>query len=285
MKTPCHINNSVDLVLGGAPHHGPCPPVIIGSVEGATQCWPPGYACNQNKLTQSVKHHQFGVVLEGHDMGTMIPHLTLPLASNPWLAYIMPMSSCKIQFSASTVKMENTAVGCASVLVIAPMMTCGEPTGSPLSIPVSNCFVDTVKVGMTPGDLWMGWEQILMTVLMNLMVHYAFGSAPSTVMNKYLEQFALSNKELCKRALAFVTGYLITGTGKFNIGIPLLKIELELKRDQNQGDIIDGEAESPEKLLPSESKLSFKMWDLQWELSSKDGGSQQIDGQKPEKLF
>ncbi len=285
MNTPCHINNSVDFVLGAAPHHGPCPPVIIGSVEGATQYWPPGDLCNQNKLTRTVKHHHKCIVLDGHDIGTLIPHLTIPLLANPWLFYIVPMSSCKIQFSASTVKMEKKAVGCASFSATTPMMTCGEPTGSPLSFPVSNCFVDKVKVGMTPGDFYMGWAQIAATMALNLILFKIFGAKSTSVVNKYLSQFHPGTKELIKKAVAFVTGYVITGSGKVSIGIPLFKIDFEVKRSGNLGEIIDGKSDGAGDFIPSEAKISANALFYKAEYSTKSGGSTQAYGQKPQKLF
>ena len=40
--------------------------------------WPPGFGLQQNKLTTTVYHKFQWIMLDGHDCGYMIPHVTIP---------------------------------------------------------------------------------------------------------------------------------------------------------------------------------------------------------------
>jgi hypothetical protein len=126
--------------------------------------WAPGFGLQQNKLTTTVVHKFQFVMLEGHDCGYMIPHVTIP-AANLALPMIIMFSGRKVMFSASTVKANGTAVGCSQLLLLPlPMMTCAAPVSIPTSFPPLN-LINNVKVGMTPGDLFAGIIAIGLSIL------------------------------------------------------------------------------------------------------------------------
>ncbi|HMB93496.1 MAG TPA: hypothetical protein VKP65_21770 [Rhodothermales bacterium] len=160
---PITVNVIWDFSYGMLTHNQLAPPAIpapvpIPSVEvPCTQMWTLGYLAGQNKFTTTVKHRYVFIVLESHDCGTMIPDVTIPPAPNVWYAIMWPFSKRQIIFSASTVKMNKKAVGCAQTLFAMPMMTCGDPISAPTSFvyPLPH-MLNSVKVGMTLMDLLKG---------------------------------------------------------------------------------------------------------------------------------
>ena len=104
------------------------------------------------------------MVQEGHDVGMLIPDVTIPFV-NQWYAVMWPFSSRKVMFSASTVKMDGVPAGAASILGF-PMMTCGDPMSLPSSFPITNCL-NTVIVGLTFKDIMMGWLKISLSLVID----------------------------------------------------------------------------------------------------------------------
>ena len=179
-KFACPVNISTDITMGIGSHDALPPPSINFSFElVATQLWPPGYWCNQNSLTSTVFHryskgkgflglHAGWIVLDGHDQGTMLLHLTVPIVWNWLYAVIYPFSMREIQFSASTVKFNNKDVGCSCFMwPPLPMMTCSEPFDLPLAFPILN-WMNTLKVGLSGLDLIMGWGMIAFSLVVDL---------------------------------------------------------------------------------------------------------------------
>jgi hypothetical protein len=148
-----------------APPPALTPTPTAPSLEAAVPVmWPPGLALQQNKLTTTVLHKFQFIMLEGHDCGYMIPHVTIP-PTNLMLPIIMAFSSRKVLFSASTVKANGTAIGCSQLLLMPlPMMTCASPISRPTSAPPLN-VINNVEVGMTVGDLLAGAIAIALSVL------------------------------------------------------------------------------------------------------------------------
>jgi len=143
----------------------------------ATQMWTAGYILNKNKLTQTVKHTpvQLPIVQKGHDCGPMIPDITPTFPSNYLYAVIWPFTSRKIMFSASKVKMDGKATGCACSYAIPPipMMTCGFPTSAPVAgVHPVQYFMVNVSVGMTWSDYLWGLVKILREMAVNLLFYY-----------------------------------------------------------------------------------------------------------------
>lgn len=135
--------------------------------------WPPGFGLQQNKLTTTVFHKAQFLMLEGHDCGYMIPHVTIP-PNNVKLLIIIPFSSRKAMFSASKVKANGTAVGCSQLLMFPlPLMTCWNPVNLPSTFPSANVF-NTVLVGMTLGDLFAGLIAIACSIVADLLCWRVF---------------------------------------------------------------------------------------------------------------
>jgi len=149
----------------------------------ATQMWTYGYALNMNKLTMRsitgkdpVNHLYQPIVLSGHNCGPMIPDVTLPVPSNQWYPVMWPLSERKITFSASTVKMNGKATGCAQTFGIPPipMMTCGEPVSAPTARMMAPQLVNSVTVGLTWADLAKGLVSIAASMAIDLLIFKKF---------------------------------------------------------------------------------------------------------------
>ena len=160
------VNTALDVVIGFATHYGPIAPVgPLFSFEFGKQHWPPGFWLHKNKLTHTVKHRKRTIVQDGHDLGPLILHLTIPLVLNPWYIKIYPFSGCKVLFSCSSVKADGTPVGCTMFWPYLPMMPCWEPLSLPTAFPVT-AHVNTVTVGMSLLDLIAGLFAIVLSIVL-----------------------------------------------------------------------------------------------------------------------
>ncbi len=165
-----NVNIAYDPTMG-ALFHNTIPPVVpvpSPSVEMiATQMWTYGYYLNQNKLTKKVLHKNFYIVLDGHDIGAMIPDITPAQMANAYYAVMWPFSSRKIIFKTSKVKMEKVFVGCSQVFAPPfPMMTCGDPVSALIAFPLIN-KLNTVIVGITLKDVFVGLLQASMLMALD----------------------------------------------------------------------------------------------------------------------
>ena len=179
-KCSCPVNIGFDMTLGAALHEAmPPAPLINFSVEiCAWQLWLPGKLLNQNSFSTSVYHkhkNEVGnVVLDGHDQGAILPHITLPVFFNILLPIvIIPFSSRQIAFTASTVKFNDKTVGCSCVWPVLPMMTCGEPCDMPLAFPIWN-RLNTLKVGLNKLDLILGMAMIGASMVIGIVLDQVF---------------------------------------------------------------------------------------------------------------
>lgn len=181
--TSCAVNIFYDPTLGINAHHIVPPPIpgFAPSVEMlCMQMWTLGYLTGQNKFTTTVTHKRGPIVLEGHDIGMMIPDITIPPV-NAYYAIMWPFSSRKVMFTSSTVKMDDKMVGCAQFLS-QPMMTCGDPVAAPTSFPLIN-WLNTVRVGLLPKDIWLGFIKIGVS----LAIDAAFFEKPQSPINWVME--------------------------------------------------------------------------------------------------
>jgi hypothetical protein len=128
--------------------------------------WPPGLALQQNKLTSTVFHKSQFIVLEEHDCGHMIPHITIPPA-NIKLPLDMAFSKRKVMFTSSKVRANDAQVAATEMLgppVPLPMLCCGSPIPIPNGYPAFNSL-HTVSVGITIGDILAGLFAIAAEIL------------------------------------------------------------------------------------------------------------------------
>jgi hypothetical protein len=184
------INVSWDVSAGVLTHNVLAPPAIptptpMFSVEMiATQFWPPGYACNQNKLTTTVKHKGVSIVLDGHDCGTLVLDITPPVMPNLYYAIMWPFSSRKITFGCGKVTMNGTIVGAAQLFwPPLPMMTCGDPVSAPTALALSN-KLNSVDCGFTLMDLFIGLVSIALSMAIDFIFHKLGGGSASDIFSK-----------------------------------------------------------------------------------------------------
>ncbi len=258
MSVPCPVNVIWDLtspILPCShmyivpPMPSPTPTVAIEML--ATQMWTAGYVLNKNKWAKTVKHKGVFIAQEGHDLGPLIPDVTIPFV-NAWYAVMWPFSSRKIMFSASKVKMDKAATGCASVWPPFVMLTCGEPISLPVTAPLTN-MLNSVYVGMTMMDILAGVLSILTSMAIDfifsligykggakkygrelrnifkrigrLPVHRAgslFGGRVGQKVSKAIIEKFFTPKDLVKNLVSGVTGFGIsslTGDPKFSMGV------------------------------------------------------------------
>lgn len=256
MRIPVNIN--FDFSAGALTHNFvapapvPLPPVPMFSVEmPATMMWITGFVTNANKFSNGLKpvmHKGQWIVLDGHDCGMLVLDITVPPA-NLWLPVMWPMSSRKVLFSSSTVKLNGTATACMGLgLPPLPMMTCGEPIGAPTALSLIN-LTNTVWVGITFLDLLAG----LVTALVSMAADYIcseigdppepFGGAVDALADQVAEKFMLSPSGLIKGAAATISGLVVSvirdpshPTLQVAAGIPLenMTLTVNLNPEGNQ---------------------------------------------------
>ena len=242
------VNIATDIVLEAAVHPAPLPPVPNASVAGTLQGHKPGVWAHTAKLTRSVTHRGQPLVQQRHDCGPLIPHLTLPVYANPWYAVILPTSSCKVSFGASSVKVDGKAMGMAGIgsRGMLPMMTCGYPSAMPTALPVST-FTNTVNAGMLPRDLLAGCVDVTLKMISDGIIGKFWPSSVIPVgsgASDFLKRAALElfpsppsklRKFMAKQALAAATRFTVTLLQKDNPtlqvshGSALGKVKVKLK--------------------------------------------------------
>lgn len=142
-------------------------PVTVPAVEMiATMMWTAGFALGKNKFTNNVLHKGVFIMQEGHDIGPLIPDVTIPPA-NVWYVKMWPLSKREVKFSASTVKMSGKSTGCTTIVPPFVMICCGEPISIPFGYSVI-CPLNTVRVGMTWGDIFAGVASIAVSVALDI---------------------------------------------------------------------------------------------------------------------
>lgn len=247
---PCNTNIALDVSVGAwmhnflAPVPTPPPPAPVFAIEiPATQMWTLGYLTKKNVFTETVQH-RFGlpIVLEGHDLGMMIPDITIPFV-NAYYAIMWPFSSRKINFTTSIVKMDGKMVGCAAVVPPLPMLSCGDPCAYVLTFPVTNLFLDSVQVGITLLDILLGLCAALFTVALDVLFWgiglRKGGGGPSSIMEQLASEFIgklvpTSPGALAKKLLSGLSGVFIVPPGgepsyKIGVGFPGVdETELEI---------------------------------------------------------
>lgn len=235
---PVHVNVIWDPTLGINMHTlwvppAPPSPAPVPSFEMiTTQMWTAGFLLGQNKFTETVFHKGVFICKDDHDIGTLIPDITIPFV-NAFYVIMWPFSGRKIFFTASTVTMDGKPTSCAQIWPPIPMMTCGDPFALPTSYPVANLF-NTVTVGLTFGDFVMGWVKIGVSIAIDAI--FSFGpvakffkkmggdkaakSIGKEILGQVLGKLGLSPDALAKKAVSALAGWAITAAE----GNPTLKL-------------------------------------------------------------
>lgn len=182
------VNTCWDVVFGASMHHGPFPPALQASAEGATQMWV-GFFLFRNRLTHSVRHKKREIVQKDHDIGPLMPHITFPQVANPWYAIIYPLSSCEVKFSAAKVRADGDPVGCSQIFPVPlPMLTCGEPVSMPLAFSTTTMF-NTVSVGLRGWDILAGYLSIVASLVIDYVFHRLSGGFDKAELVKVQRRF------------------------------------------------------------------------------------------------
>lgn len=120
----------------------------------------------KHKLANSVLVHGGHMVQAGHDLGEMLPHLTLIVPGNVFnLSKHLLFSKCTVVFSNGLVLVEGTPAGCVRDSM--PMLMCGWPMSLPFAEAPTNVS-STVLMNLNTVDFVAGWVQIVMQMIIDL---------------------------------------------------------------------------------------------------------------------
>jgi hypothetical protein len=175
--------------------------------------WPPGFALFQNKFTTTVLHKAMPIVLDGHNCGYMLPHVSIPIL-NVMTPMQIAFSSRKIAFSAAKVKANGTPIATTAPLLL-PMMCCAQPVTLPTGAAPTNCL-NTVAVGVTLADAIIGWLSIVATCIIDAFFYKPATLDPKRILDDLKWKLLLGDKPL-KAALKTAVGVL-TGAAKIHVG-------------------------------------------------------------------
>lgn len=190
-----------DPALTSAPPPGvPKPGTPTYAIEMiATQMWTAGYALGSNKFTETVKHLGMPICVSGHDIGILIPDVTIPF-TNLYYAIAWPFSERKMTFAASTVLMNKNPTACSQIFPPLPMMTCGDPLTLPNAYPLAN-LTHSLTVGMTLGDLLWGLASIAVSVAIDCVFEWG-GKAYQGIARRFGKEAAEAAGERVAREAA-----------------------------------------------------------------------------------
>lgn len=229
--------------------------------------WPPGVG--SHKFTGTVFHQSRPIVKDGHDHGQLIPHWNVsPWPPNPLLLLIIPFSSRKVMFGASTVKMNGDPTGCNNFWVPTPMMACASPCGFPIGYGINQWH--TCLVGMSIGDWLAGAFAIAATMVADILLDD--GGATSyadEIMGALGVPKVWDKKWWVKQGVAALTGAVkiaLTGEGsiEFGVGTDKAGAKISVKRKRKPGkehsvvDLLEGwEVEHEESLANDKTSGNF----------------------------
>lgn len=145
-NTPVPVSIAGDETWGPS-FHAWYPPDVFDM--SASMDWPVGAALNQHALAGTVLHRGQALVLEGHDLGLLLPHVGEDLLARP-------SSSRKPIWSASKVRACGKPVACLGGPKLLTMMLCGAPIKFAAGVNDSNHHYN-VFVGMSDLDYFKGW--------------------------------------------------------------------------------------------------------------------------------
>jgi len=212
------ISRAFDVAYGALCHSQlplpPAPGPFGVSIEMiATQAWGPGLLTGSNKLTSQELQNGVPFCLGDHDIGPLIPDVTVPWPSNANYAIAWPFSSRKMLFQSTIVMTEGKPTACAQPgLIPLPMMTCGDPCGAPTALEVSN-FIANTKIGMSAGDIVAGVIKCAVAMVIDL-IFYAIskGVANNKAMRDAMAGADAVEKTLARQIIEGIGGKLVPTT-------------------------------------------------------------------------
>jgi hypothetical protein len=252
---PVFVNVVWDPTLGYNTHTWWCPAQTAAPPPGvpkpctfnpaiemiATQMWTAGYALGQNKFTTTVLHLGMPICIADHDVGILIPDLTIP-PPNLWYVIQWPFSGRKMATVASTVQMNGQPVSCSQLAILPlPMLTCGDPLTLPLAFPLVN-WTHTLTVGATAGDLFRGVINAVVTIAIDALFEWgvpgvgklisrrlgreagerAAKTLGPALLSQFLGKLGLTPTSFAKRVVSALAGWATSaasGNPTFSVGV------------------------------------------------------------------
>lgn len=251
---PIHVNVIWDPTLGMNFHTLWGPPPVIPPLPGVpvpsfemitTQMWTAGFLLGQNKFTNKSKpvlHRGVFICIDDHDIGTLIPDITIPPV-NVHYAIMWPFSSRKMTFNAATVKMNGKPTSCSQIFPPLPMMTCGDPLTLPTARPLIN-WMNNLTVGLTLADFLMGLARIAVSIAIDAIFEWGplgkffkkiggtiggEGAALAlTITGEVLKKLGLAPGAAAKRAVNSLAGWALSAidSSARGVGNPTLAFKL-----------------------------------------------------------
>lgn len=209
------ISRAFDVAIGVLAHGQlpvpPAPGPFGVSVEIiATQAWGPGLLTGANKLTTRELQNGVPFCLGGHDLGPLIPDITVPWPSNANYWIMWPFSSRKMLFQSTIVMTEGKPTACAQPGPIPlPMMTCGDPVSAPTALEVSN-FIANTKIGMSGGDIVAGVIKAAAAMVIDFIFYgISKGIANNAAMEAAMEGVEQVEKSVARQVADGIAGKLV----------------------------------------------------------------------------
>jgi hypothetical protein len=168
---PCVVNVDATPIFPISPwmHNALVAMAIIPAFSYDCPCpqkWA-GYNLSGSHTT-TVVHRNMNIMLESHNVGILVVHLTIP--ASPLIALHSLLSKRQMKFSSSVVQMDKKGVACSQLgLPPMPMQDCGNPVSNILTVYPLSCL-NTVAVGMTGNDYGAGFLEMAMDAIIDLLI-------------------------------------------------------------------------------------------------------------------
>ncbi|MDX2418865.1 MAG: hypothetical protein QNK19_15505 [Xanthomonadales bacterium] len=153
----------------------------------------------KNKFTTKINTCNMPTCQGGHDLGPLIPDITIP-PLNVYMPPIgWPFSKRVIVFQSATVSFQGKPVGCAAAPFF-PMMTCGDPVSLPTVFPIPINYLHRTFVGITLSDIFSGILNIGISVLIDAIFHKIGGGSGNPASEAAQQAAERTAKEAAERA-------------------------------------------------------------------------------------
>lgn len=182
----CALINVLHVMVGCDFHQElivpPIPPVTapmphmvgapLGNVPGALMGTVKRSDNSEGKNPVLVNFVQMPIILQGSDIGPVIPHIPLiPFTPSPLTVLNTMFSGSTSEFFAFSVKVHGKPVAIATVIIVGVNLNCGFPCSAPLDVVIAP---STVFAGFRFGDLVAGLAGMAVDVLISLAINTAF---------------------------------------------------------------------------------------------------------------
>lgn len=197
MKSYVSISNDFNLAAP-TPHDG-----LISKVcaDGCVPMfWPPGMATGSNQLTHTVFHQKLPICQVKHNIGPLIPHVSIPPDLKDPLHAVA--SSRKHTFGTQKVKANKKGLAATGLMNLArtPCLTCADPISILHMGNINMMFKNRVLFGISQMDLALGGADALTEMIID-----GVGTAKTGLTGWALKTAAANVKGIAVGAYDFVT--------------------------------------------------------------------------------